>query len=231
MSDSFSHEAMSDLVWLLNSLVSKDGRILVTDIYKDVAPLSENEHELYEQISFDVDEYKTNIGTEKLLHNNDKTQLLLHRGHYPSLSIHGIEGAFYDPGQKTFIPRKVIGKFSIRIVSNQTPAKIEKCVTDYLHGKWAERGSPNKFKVQMPGSGHPWREDPNHPHYLAAKKATKYVYNIDPDMIRDGGTIPVTLTLKNATGKNVILLPIGCGDDGAHSQNEKVDVRNYIEGV
>lgn len=24
---------------------------------------------------------------------------------------------------------------------------------------------------------------------------------------------------------------MGCGDDGAHSQNEKIDVRNYIEGV
>lgn len=23
---------------------------------------------------------------------------------------------------------------------------------------------------------------------------------------------------------------MGCGDDGAHSQNEKLDVRNYIEG-
>lgn len=24
---------------------------------------------------------------------------------------------------------------------------------------------------------------------------------------------------------------MGSGDDGAHSQNEKIDVRNYIEGV
>lgn len=33
------------------------------------------------------------------------------------------------------------------------------------------------------------------------------------------------------TGKNVLLLPMGSGDDGAHSQNEKIEVRNYIEGV
>jgi len=33
------------------------------------------------------------------------------------------------------------------------------------------------------------------------------------------------------TGKSVILLPVGAGDDGAHSQNEKIDIRNYIEGV
>lgn len=37
--------------------------------------------------------------------------------------------------------------------------------------------------------------------------------------------------LKDVTGKNVLLLPMGSGDDGAHSQNEKIEVRNYIEGV
>ena len=43
-------------------------------------------------------------------------------------------------------------------------------------------------------------------------------------------TIFVSL-LQEMTGKSVILLPVGAGDDGAHSQNEKIDVRNYIEGV
>jgi nonspecific dipeptidase len=27
------------------------------------------------------------------------------------------------------------------------------------------------------------------------------------------------------------MLPLGTGCDGAHSQNEKMDVQNYIEGV
>lgn len=59
----------------------------------------------------------------------------------------------------------------------------------------------------------------------------KHVFNVEPDMTREGGSIPVTLTLQEATGKNVILLPIGAADDGAHSQNEKLDIRNYVEGV
>ena len=29
----------------------------------------------------------------------------------------------------------------------------------------------------------------------------------------------------------VILLPMGASDDGAHSQNEKIDIRNYIQGT
>ena len=57
------------------------------------------------------------------------------------------------------------------------------------------------------------------------------VFRTDPDMTREGGSIPVTLTLQEATGKNVMLLPLGACDDGAHSQNEKMDRKNYIQGV
>lgn len=83
----------------------------------------------------------------------------------------------------------------------------------------------------MAHGGAPWTEDPTHPHYQAGVKATKYVYKVEPDLIREGGSIPVTLTFQEATGKNVILLPVGAGDDGAHSQNEKINIHNYIEGV
>ena len=107
------------------------------------------------------------------------------------------------------------------------------------------------------------------------------VYGVEPDLTREGGSIPVTLTLQvvllwtlcwllmgvgcwsliisdsliadedcrcwvwklqqyqllcwwqfdiiqEATGKNVILLPMGAADDGAHSQNEKIDIRSGV---
>ncbi len=57
------------------------------------------------------------------------------------------------------------------------------------------------------------------------------MYGVEPDLTREGGSIPVTLTLQEATGKNVMLLPVGACDDGAHSQNEKLDRYNYIQGV
>ena len=37
-------------------------------------------------------------------------------------------GAFYGSGAKTVIPRKVIGKFSIRLVPDQTPDEVKKHV-------------------------------------------------------------------------------------------------------
>jgi cytosolic nonspecific dipeptidase len=138
---------MADLIYLLNTLVDKNGTILIPNIQKEVAPLLPNENDIYDKIEFDVEAYKSDLGAKLLMHKEDKTKLLMHRWRYPSLSIHGIEGAFYEPGQKTVIPRKVIGKFSLRIVPNQTPDLIEKYVCDHINAEWAKRGSPNTMKV------------------------------------------------------------------------------------
>lgn len=63
---------MTDLIHLLNTLVDKDGKILVTGLHDDVAELTPKEAALYDSIEFDVAEYKANVGTQQLLHNEDK---------------------------------------------------------------------------------------------------------------------------------------------------------------
>jgi nonspecific dipeptidase len=76
----------------------------------------------------------------------DKVNTLLHKWRYPSLSLHGIQGAFDGAGAKTVIPRKVVGKFSIRIVPDQDPQEIERLVVAHLQSKFNQRNSPNKLK-------------------------------------------------------------------------------------
>ena len=41
------------------------------------------------------------------------------------------------------------------------------------------------------------------------------IYNRSPDLTREGGSIPVTLSFSESLGVNVLLLPMGRGDDGA----------------
>ncbi|RXN05182.1 cytosolic non-specific dipeptidase-like protein [Labeo rohita] len=57
------------------------------------------------------------------------------------------------------------------------------------------------------------------------------VFDVEPDLIREGGTIPIARTFQDVTGKSIIMLPIGGFDDGLHSQNEKISRYNYIEGT
>lgn len=74
-----------------------------------------NVRAIYEKLDYTVAELEAAVGGEVAL-SCDKATVLMGRMREPSLSIHGIEGAFYGPGSKTVIPAKVSGKFSIRYV-------------------------------------------------------------------------------------------------------------------
>lgn len=224
------HEAMADLVSLMGSLVDVKGKIQVPGVMDDVAQLTEAEQQVYKPIEFDMEDYRKDIGHTKLTHAS-KEEVLMHRWRYPSLSLHGIEGAFDGAGSKTVIPRKVTGKFSIRLVPNQDPTDIEDKVKAYLEKVHKDRGSPNPIKVWNEHSGRPWTADFSDPHFMAGRKAVRTVFGVEPDLTREGGSIPVTLTFQEVTGKSVMLLPIGSCDDGAHSQNEKLNRSNYIKGT
>ncbi|ONH70206.1 Cys-Gly metallodipeptidase DUG1 [Cyberlindnera fabianii] len=223
-------EPMTDLVKILATLVDTDGKILIKGIDEQVKKLTEEEDKLYDDIEFDVEVLNQATGSDTALYKTKK-DILQHRWRYPSLSIHGIEGAFSEAGAKTVIPAKVKGKFSIRTVPDISSEKLTQLIVDHVNEQFKLLNSPNTCEAELIHDGDYWLSDPFNDNFTAARKATKAVWNIDPDLTREGGSIPITLTFEKELKTSVLLLPIGRGDDGAHSTNEKLDVSNYIEGV
>jgi Cys-Gly metallodipeptidase DUG1 len=225
-----AQEPMTDLVRVLGSLVNTGGEIQIPGIKEQVAPITADEEGLYDGISFTMDNIHESLGSKTTIFD-DKKRTLMGRWRYPSLSIHGVEGAFSAPGAKTVIPAKVIGKFSIRTVPDMDIDKTNEAVYKYVEDQFAKLGSKNTMKVYAQHTGKWWVASPKHWNFSAAAKAVERVWGVEPDYTREGGSIPVTLTFEEATGKNVLLLPMGSSTDGAHSINEKLDKRNYIEGI
>ena len=182
------------------------------------------------------------------------------------------------------------------------------------------------LKVTLSHGAKAWVSDPLHPNYVAGRRAVTKVFGVEPDMTREGGSIPITLKVSRwlcvvlacmvrrasrrssfalswvtvvacfalltaflllhppfphhlwvylsprghslkkqlvrgypvtvcvgktgleleqhvapfawaclydvaRAGKSVLMLPMGQGDDGAHSQNEKFNRDNYIKGI
>lgn len=225
-----THEPMVDLSYLFTTLVDPKGKILIKGIDEMVAPVTEEEDKRYDGIKFELNELEDNIGSKTIIQDNVKDALKA-RWRFPSLSIHGVEGAFYSPGAKTVIPRRVIGKFSIRTVPNIEPAKLDQIVIDHVNAEFAKLGSKNAIKVELVHGGDYWVSDPNNWSFRAASRATKDVWGVEPDLTREGGSIPITLSFQDNLKTSVILLPVGRGDDGAHSTNEKINISNYIQGA
>ncbi|KAL1939469.1 hypothetical protein VTO73DRAFT_10025 [Trametes versicolor] len=223
------HEPMTDLIYLMGRLVAPDGTILIPGVEDMVAPPNAEERTIYEKLDYSIADVDETAGASIAL-SDDKATVLMGRMRMPALSLHGIEGAFSGPGGKTVIPARVNGKFSLRLVPPQTPASIAALVVKHVEEEFAKLNSKNTLKIELVGGGMPWVEDYKHWNYEAARRATEAVYKQTPDLTREGGSIPVTLTFAGNLGVNVLLLPMGRGDDGAHSTNEKLDRSNFIEG-
>lgn len=106
---------MIELSHLFASLIDTSGKITIPGLWDQVDPVTDEERQLYDQIDFSLDGYRKELECGRLL-SDDKCDLLMRRWRFPSLSIHGVHGAFAEPGEKTVIPGKVTGKFSVRLV-------------------------------------------------------------------------------------------------------------------
>ncbi|OMH79304.1 Cys-Gly metallodipeptidase dug1 [Zancudomyces culisetae] len=191
---------------------------------------SEEEDKTYDTLSYRIEDSIKDLKYDCTLFSTSK-EMLQHRWRYPALSLHGIEGAFYSPGRKTVIPAKVTGKFSIRTVPNMDPQEVIDLTTKYIKDQFAKLNTKLKMDVKSSHSGDWWYASPNHPNFVAGAKAVRSVFGVDPELTREGGSIPVTITLQETIKSNVLLLPMGRSNDGAHSTNEKLDKYNYVTGI
>jgi acetylornithine deacetylase/succinyl-diaminopimelate desuccinylase-like protein len=222
-------EPMTDLIYILSKLISLDGKILVEGVYDSVKPLTPEEEELYNKIEFNVNEYKKSIGYNTKWDNEDPKKILMNLWRNPSLSIHGIEGAFYGPGAKTVIPAKVLGKVSIRLVPDQKPTEIAKLFENYVNKEFKKLNSPNTLVFHPHGLGDWWYGDLNNFLFKANQKAIKEYWKMDPIFARSGGSIPIIPFMEKTFNAPAIGMSTGQSTDGAHSQNEKLRIRN-LEG-
>ena len=181
-----AQEPMTDLVRVLGTLVDTHGVIQIPGIKEMVAPLTDDEKSLYGPIAYTMDNLYESLGSKTGIFE-DKEKTLMARWRYPSLSIHGIEGAFSAPGAKTVIPAKVTGKFSIRTVPDMGIEQVNETVFKYVKEQFAKLGSKNTLNVYLQHAGKWWVASPKHWNFSAAGHAVERVFGTKPDLTREGG--------------------------------------------
>lgn len=158
------HEALKDLVALVATLTSADGRVSLPGFYKDIPPITKAENELYNAISETLLRQNPELGDAA-----DLTASFKARWREPSLTIHSIENS--GPTNSAIISRTAKADFSIRIVPNQTSTAVIAMLQDHLSKAFQALDTTNEMKIEIEHRAEPWLGDPDNQIFRTLHKA------------------------------------------------------------
>src|SRR5690606_32170523 len=127
----------------------ENNHITIPGFYVDVVEVSRSDKKLLGTAPFDKDEYKKDLGINKLwgekgYTTNERT------GIRPTLELNGIWGGYIGEGSKTVLPSKAFAKISARLVPNQSSEDITNKLIRHFEKK-APAGVTVKAKAHHGG--------------------------------------------------------------------------------
>ena len=219
--------AIETLARLLTDLKGRSGRIHLPKLYKSITKPSKAELKAWKQLPFDEEKFLEVEVTGKGLTGLKEFSVLERTWALPTFEIHGIRGGFTGEGAKTVIPAQATAKVSLRLVPGLTFEKVAKWLT-----KTAQKAAPKyaTVEVNVLHGADPVQVDVDHPAFGVLDEAFEQVVGRKTVPVRAGGSIPVIPALAKG-GAPVLLTGIGLPDDGLHSPNEKLDLRQLWDGI
>lgn len=214
------------LVELLAKLHDKEGKVAIPGFYDAVAAIPESEKN---EISFDFDKERFRSlfgfipsGMEKGVTENEAAWIR------PTIEINGISGGYTGAGFKTVIPAKAFAKLSCRLVPYQKPEQIATLVTQFL----IQNTLPG-FEVDVthfPGNGEGFRTSPHSRIAQLMTEGYSQIFNKPCKKILIGGSIPISVQLREAAGAEMVLVGVGLPDDHIHAPNEHFGLDRFEKG-
>jgi len=221
------HNPIQALSEIIASLHDKNGKITIPGFYDDVRPLMKAERNGFKKLPWNDRKYAKSLGLKDLYGEKGFTTLerLWAR---PTLECNGIWGGYAGEGAKTVLPSKAYAKISMRIVPDQSSAKVAK-----LFEKHLKRIAPKtiSLKVRALHGGEPAITPIDSPGVKAAVAALEKGFGKKPLYQREGGSIPIVVQFKNLLGIDTVLLGFGLPDGNAHAPNEFIVLDNFFGGI
>ena len=203
---------------------------------EDVTPFTEEERQRFADLGdvFSVADYKEKMGTNVLSCGESVVEVLRRRWREPSLSVLRIgipHSATESSGCKAGgIPRVASATVSIRTVPNQSVSEVAARLEAHIAATVASLGTPNTVTFSLDRAGDHWLGDPTSPVYQAAARSVASVWGTDPVIIREGGSLPILAALERELACPALIIPLGLSSDAAHLPNERMAMKNLVNG-
>ncbi|MDZ4664422.1 MAG: dipeptidase [Bacteroidota bacterium] len=215
------------LCTMIASCHDENKHITIPNFYDDVLELTTAQRKEMEKAPFNLDNYKKDLAIEDV-YGETGYSTIERSGIRPTLDVNGIWGGYTGEGAKTVLPSKAFAKISMRLVPNQSSAKISAIFQKYFESM-APKGV--KIKVKPHHGGEPVVVNMDSAAYTAASRAMEETYGKKPVPTRGGGSIPIVALFKQELGLDSILMGFGLDSDALHSPNEHYGLFNYYKGI
>jgi acetylornithine deacetylase/succinyl-diaminopimelate desuccinylase-like protein len=215
------------LVYLLDSMRSPDGKILIEGFYDAVVPLSSEDRASIAAIPFEEKTQKEAIGVDVLVAEPGYTSQE-HVAGRPTLEVNGIWGGFQGEGIKTVLPNEAHAKITCRLVANQEPATIIDLITRHV-----ERYTPPGVRVTvrpLPGAARPYLIAVDHWGNQVAGAVLAEMYGKTPYIMRIGGSLPVCELFLSQLGAYTVNFAFALPDERQHAPDEFFRMSSFRHG-
>lgn len=219
--------AIHALTEILASFRDEHGTIQVEGFYDKVLPLTEEERQAYQDLNFDEEALKEEIGVKELFGEEGFTYLEQTWAR-PTLEINGVFGGFSGEGIKTVLPAEAGAKITCRLVPDQDPNEIVALLKAHI-----EKHKPKGVDVTVSefDKGAPYLTPFDHPLIQAAGRSYERVYNVPTAFTRGGGSIPIVAAFDEILALPVVLMGFGLNSENFHAPNEHFHLENFDKGL
>ena len=197
---------------------ARTGKVKIKGFYDTVRKATKEEISSFTNSGFTSSGYKKAHELKSLRPNLKKEADVLQAFMaLPTFEVHGVVGGYSGPGVKTIVPHRAEAKISMRLVPDQSPAKMGKLVKDFV------KSINPDVKVDLIQSLEPFLGDFIGPYADAARTAMKFAFGKEPAFTREGGSIGAVVTMQKYLSCPISFLGLSLPEHGYHAKNENFD--------
>ncbi len=215
------------LNWALSSLKGADERIAIGGFYDRVAPPSDLDMRLMQQLPVISDEERSAMGAKAfILPSRTPAEFYRNAVLSPSCTICGLSSGYQGAGQKTIIPATASAKLDFRLVPDQTPDEIFEKLRAHL-----DREGFGDIQVSRIGALFPSRTPVDHPAVRMVTECAREVYGRPQRVFpMSGGSGPAHYFRKHL-GVPVLTAGVGYLGSNIHAPNEHIRLADFHNGI
>jgi acetylornithine deacetylase/succinyl-diaminopimelate desuccinylase-like protein len=215
-----------ELVQLLATMKDRQGQVLIEGFYDNLRPPEAAAEEAVQRIPFEPEAVLRMWGLEAF--DGDPRVSYHHKLMFlPTFNICGLASGYGGDGVKTVIPHRAAAKIDVRLVPDQDPERILRCIRAHMdaHGFGHIRLNPRGFRY--PAS----RTPVSHPFSKAVIRAVSEGFADTPVVYPSIGASAPDYVFTGIMGLPSIWAAYSPHDERNHAPNENTTVDAFIKGI